>query len=84
MDDLEAARHIDQALMNLPEDYPYRWKAHEAYGRLILGRLGLKPLDSYIPHMPYKGCRWHKGCKWWLIKKEVLGNGSTRTNHIGF
>lgn len=42
MDDMEAARQIDQALMNLRKDYPYRDMAHRAFGRLILGRLGLK------------------------------------------
>ena len=45
MNDLQAARYIDQALANLPATYPdyKRAMAHRAFGRLILGRLGLKP-----------------------------------------
>lgn len=64
MDDLEAARHIDQALTNLPDDYPYRDEAFQAFGRLILGRLNLKPFEGYIHHVP------HEGCKWWLLKPK--------------
>ena len=47
-DDLEAARQIDQALMNLPHNYPDKDKAQRAFGRLILGHLGLKPNKSII------------------------------------
>ena len=48
--DLQAARYIDQALANLPRDYPEhsRAMAHRAFGRLILGRLGLKPSRSML------------------------------------
>lgn len=48
MNDLEAARHIDQALFNLQEDYPFKAEAHRAFGRLILGRLRLKPKRGVI------------------------------------
>lgn len=39
--DIEAARHLSQALVNLPDDYPDRGEAFKAYGRLIFGRLGI-------------------------------------------
>ena len=50
MNDLQAARYIDQALANLPSDYPAnaRAMALRAFGRLILGRLGLKPGRSML------------------------------------
>lgn len=50
MNDLQAARYIDQALSNLPKDYPehFRAMANRAYGRSILGRLGLKPNRSML------------------------------------
>lgn len=64
MNDLEAARHIEQALLNLPEDYPDKDKAVRAYGRLILGRLDLKPWAGYMFHSP------DKDSKWWVYKKE--------------
>lgn len=40
--DLEAARQLDQALFNLREDYPYKEQAQRAFGRLILGKLGIR------------------------------------------
>ena len=43
MNDLEASRQLKRALINLPNDYPDGDKAHEAFGYLVLGRLGIKP-----------------------------------------
>jgi len=39
MDDEEASRHLEQALLNLPDDYPYKEQAFRAYGLLVIGRL---------------------------------------------
>lgn len=54
--DLEAARQIGQALFNLPEDYPWRGKANEAFGRLILGRLGL--VQTFRTKLPDEDNKW--------------------------
>lgn len=51
MTDLECARHISQALLNLPEDYPYKNEANEAFGQLILSQPKLR--GKWIVKLPY-------------------------------
>ncbi len=56
MTDLEAAREISQALLNLPKDYPYVNEANEAFGRLILGELKLK--GNWLLKLPDETCKF--------------------------
>lgn len=48
IDDLEASRYIHQALLNVPQNYPYRDMAIRSFGMLIWGMLGLMPQNSVI------------------------------------
>lgn len=46
--DEDCALYLREALMNLNDNYPNRDKANGAYGRLILGKLNIKPQNVII------------------------------------
>ena len=52
MNDIEASKQLEQALHNLPRNYPFLAEAFRAYGYLVLGKLG-------VLH-PYHAIRIHK------------------------
>lgn len=58
--DLECALYISEALCNLKEEYPLERvnRANEAFGRLILGRLGL--VQKIVTVFPSNDCPYTK------------------------